>query len=223
MLEIPLAAKLFAANLVIAGVALLLMFGTSRLQPERLIDGYIVVAALTLGATVSVLMVRVDPRLTRLSNTNNEMLERLTTSRKEMERLRAEVVYAAERERFNVAQELHDSVGQRLADVSFQIAEAANSSRNVVTSSRLENARKLLRGAINEIRGISRTAHPHVAADAESPGAFDELNEKSRRGSAADMQPSVSIARLLVPDRYSELSRSDIRDIGLGIHRTRER
>src|SRR5688500_11504026 len=83
MLEIPLAAKLFAANLVIAGVALLLMFGTSRLQPERLIDGYIdgyiVVAALTLGATVSVLMVRVDPRLTRLSNTNNEMLERLTT------------------------------------------------------------------------------------------------------------------------------------------------
>jgi len=223
MLEIPLAAKLFAANLVIAGVALLLMFGPSRLQPERLIDGYIVVAALTLGATVSVLMVRVDPRLTRLSNTNNEMLERLTTSRKEMERLRAEVVYAAERERFNVAQELHDSVGQRLADVSFQIAEAANSSRNVVTSSRLENARKLLRGAINEIRGISRTAHPHVAADAESPGAFDELNEKSRRGSAADMQPSVSIARLLVPDRYSELSRSDIRDIGLGIHRTRER
>ena len=46
--------------------------------------------------------------------------------RERVERLGAEVIYAEERERSQVAQELNDSVGQKLADASFEIAASTN-------------------------------------------------------------------------------------------------
>ena len=58
ILEVPLELKLFGANLIIVGVALLLLFGPVKLQPSRLTDAYIVVAVLMLGAAVNVGLVR---------------------------------------------------------------------------------------------------------------------------------------------------------------------
>ena len=107
ILEVPLELKLFGANLIIVGVALLLLFGPVKLQPSRLTDAYIVVAVLMLGAAVNVGLVRLalrplksiervakwvsqgrlgervptsivaDHELARLSRTINEMLDSL--------------------------------------------------------------------------------------------------------------------------------------------------
>ena len=112
ILEVPLEAKLLGANLIIVGVALLLMFGQIQLQPSRLTDAYIVLAVLMLGAAVNFCLVRLalvplksiervarwvsqgrfgervpvsmvaDQELARLSRTLNEMLDSLAADRK---------------------------------------------------------------------------------------------------------------------------------------------
>ena len=167
ILEVPLEMKLLGANLIIVGVAGLLLFGPVQLTPTRLTDAYIVVAALILGATVNFVLVRValgpieslervarwvsegrlaervpasmvaDHELARLSKTINEMLDSLAAGRERMEKLGAEVIYAEERERSQVAQKLHDSVGQKLADASFQITAAANETKSDTRAVRL--------------------------------------------------------------------------------------
>ena len=129
ILEVPLEVKLLGANLIIVGVALLLLFGPVKLQPSRLTDAYIVVAVLIFGATVNFCLVRLalvplksiervarwvsqgrfgervpasivaDRELARLSRTINEMLDSLAADRKRMERLGAERAYGEEEER----------------------------------------------------------------------------------------------------------------------------
>jgi len=206
ILEVPLQAKLLGANLIIVIVAGLLLFGPIELQPARLTDAYIVVVALILGATVNLVLVRValgpiqslervakrvaegrlaarvpesivaDHELARLSKNINEMLDSLAAGRERVERLGAEVIYAEERERSQVAQELHDSVGQKLADASFEIASARNEVKSDARAKRLDNARTLLRAAGEEIRNISGSSHLHVPADLGAARALDTLN-----------------------------------------------
>ena len=155
-LGVPLEIKLLGANLIILGVAVLALFGPVPLRPGRLTDVYVVIAALIVGALVNFALVKValrpinalervakrvsegrlservpvsmlaDRELTQLSSTVNEMLDSLAAGRERMRKLGAEVVYAEERERAQVARELHDSVGQTLAAASFQIAAAAH-------------------------------------------------------------------------------------------------
>jgi HAMP domain-containing protein len=128
ILEVPLEIKLLGANLIIVGVAFLLMFGPVKLQPSRLTDAYIVVAVLMLGAAVNVGRVRLalrplksiervakwvsqgrlgervptsivaDHELARLSRTINAMLDGLAADRKRIEALGAALPYGAEEE-----------------------------------------------------------------------------------------------------------------------------
>ncbi|HEX6050668.1 MAG TPA: hypothetical protein VFZ21_15420, partial [Gemmatimonadaceae bacterium] len=58
ILQVPLEAKLLGANLIIVGIALLLMLGPVQLEPSRLTDAYIVVGALILAAAVNAWLVR---------------------------------------------------------------------------------------------------------------------------------------------------------------------
>jgi HAMP domain-containing protein len=126
ILEVPLELKLLGANLIILGVALLLLFGPVQLQPSRVADAYIVVAVLVLGATVNFCLVRLaltplksiervarsvsqgrlgdrvpasivaDRELARVSRTINEMLDSLAADRKRIEKLAAEAAYGEE-------------------------------------------------------------------------------------------------------------------------------
>jgi HAMP domain-containing protein len=128
ILEVPLELKLLGANLLIVGVALVLMFGPVNLQLSRLSDAYVVVAVLMLGAAVNAGLVRLalrplksiervatwvsqgrlgervptslvaDDELARLSRTINAMLDRLAADRKRIETLAADLPYGAEEE-----------------------------------------------------------------------------------------------------------------------------
>ena len=126
ILEVPLEVKLLGANLIIVGIAFLLLFGPVQLQPSRLTDAYIVVAVLMLGAAVNVGLVRLalrplksiervarwvsqgrlgervptsivaDHELSRLSRTINVMLDTLAADRKRLEMLGAESAFGTE-------------------------------------------------------------------------------------------------------------------------------
>src|ERR1700686_3422305 len=107
LLRVPLEIKLLGANLVILGLAVLVLFAPARLQVGHLTDLYVVVTALIIGATVNFGLVRLalrpindlqrvargvsegrlaervpasivaDRELTQLSTTINEMLDNL--------------------------------------------------------------------------------------------------------------------------------------------------
>ena len=243
ILEVPLEMKLLGANLIIVGVAVMLLFGPIQLQSRRLTDAYIVVVALILGAIVNFVLVRLalgpiqslervaqwvaegrlaervpasmvaDHELARLSNTINEMLDSLAAGRERMEKLGAEVIFAEERERSQVAQELHDSVGQKLADASFQIAAAANEIKSDARGTRLAEARALLRMTIEEIRNISGSSHPHVVTDLGLPRALETLDDVTRQRSLTNVRSTVTIADRLVPDRRTAVVSQDIREV----------
>jgi HAMP domain-containing protein len=145
ILEVPLELKLLGANLIIVGVALLLMFGPVTLQPSRLADAYIVVAVLMLGAAVNFGLVRLalrplksiervakwvsqgrlgervpasvvaDHELARLSRTINEMLDSLARDRKRMERLGAEVTHVEDRKRSQASRVWRSTPGGGIA------------------------------------------------------------------------------------------------------------
>jgi signal transduction histidine kinase len=229
LLGVPLEVKLLGANVIILGAAVLVLFAPARLQSESLTDLYIVVASLVIGAIVNFTLVRLalrpinslqrvaklvsegrlservpasavaDRELTHLSTTINEMLDSLEAGRDRMRKLGAEVIYAEERERAQVARELHDSVGQTLAAASFQIAAVAHEIGDHNASARLAGVRELLRTALEEIRNVSRSLHPRVATDLGLPTALEALGDATQQRSLIDVQVTVDIAGVTIP------------------------
>jgi signal transduction histidine kinase len=233
LLGVSLEIKLLGANLIILGLAVLVLFAPAHLLAGPLTDCYVVIAALIIGATVNLTLVKLalrpinalervaklvsegrlaervpasvvaDRELTHLSMTINEMLDSLAAGRERMRKLGAEVVYAEERERAQVARELHDSVGQTLAAASFQIAAVAHEIGNHAASARLAGVRELLRTALEEIRNVSRSLHPRVATDLGLPTALEALGDATQQRSLVDVQVNVDIAGVVIPAALS--------------------
>ena len=229
VLEIPLELKLLGANLVILGVALLVLLQPIRLQPGVLVDVFVVIAALVVGALVNFMLVKLalrpindlqrvarlvsegrlaervpasvvaDRELTLLSATINKMLDSLSVGRDRMRKLGAEVVFAEERERAQVARELHDSVGQTLAAASFQVAAAAHEIGTHAAAPRLATVRELLRTALEEIRNVSRSLHPRVASDLGLPAALEALGDATQQRSLVDVRVNVDVSDVVIP------------------------
>ena len=243
ILAVPLEVKLLGANLIIVGVAVLLLFGPVHLQLTRLTDAYIIVAALILGATVNFGLVRLalgpiksiervgkwvsqgrfgervpvsmvaDHKLARVSITLNEMLDRLAVDRKRMEKLGAEMADAEASERLQVARALDDSVCTKLVDASLQIAAAANEMESHARSSRLTEARELLRAAMDEIRTSSRSSHPHFVMGSGLPKSLEALGAATRQDSPTDVRSAVGIPRATFRDRRTIVLGQDIHDV----------
>jgi len=144
-----------------------------------------------------------DRELTQLSNTINDMLDKLAAGRERMRKLGAEVVYAEEKERAQVACELHDSVGQALAAASFQVAAVAHEIGDHQASPRLAQVRELLRTAIEEIRNVSRSLHPRVTTDLGLPSALQALADATAQRSLLDVGVKVDISGVKIPPAVS--------------------
>jgi signal transduction histidine kinase len=233
LLGIPLELKLFGANLIIVGVALFLLLGSLRAELSNGAGTYVFVGALIVGAIANLLLVKLalrpigaleraakrvsegrlservpssivaDRELTHLSTTINVMLDSLEAGRDRMRKLGAEVVYAEERERAQVARELHDSVGQTLAAATFQVTAVANEIGDHSVAPRLAEIRELLRTALEEIRSVSRSLHPRVATDLGLPSALEALCDATRQRSLVDVRVNVDICGAVIPPALS--------------------
>lgn len=232
-LEIPLELKLLGANLIIMAIAVGVLFAPAPAQPGDLTGAYVVVGGLILGGVVNFALVRLalrpinalervakrvsegrlsdrvpasliaDRELTRLSTTLNEMLDSLAASRERMRRLGAQVIYGEERERAQVARELHDTVGQTLAAANLQLAAIVSDSADSPTSSRLEAVRELLHTALEEIRSVSRSLHPRVVADLGLPSALEALGDATQERSLVVVRVDIDTLGVVIPPALS--------------------
>jgi len=233
ILAVPLEQKLVGANLLILGVAAFVLFGPVHPNPGRLTDVLVVISALVAGALANFGLVKLalrpintlehvarrvsegrladrvppsifaDRDLAQLAATINDMLDSLAAGRERMRKLGAEVVYAEENERARVAKELHDSVGQTLAAISFQAAVIANEIGDHEAAPRVAEVRQLLRSSIEEIRNVSRSLHPRVTTDLGLPSALEALADATMQRSLIDIRTKVDVSGVVIPAALS--------------------
>jgi signal transduction histidine kinase len=233
ILGVPLEQKVLGANLVVLTIAVALLISPLNGGHVRWADMSVLLAALTVGAMASYGLIRIalkpvkeleqiarkvslgrvservppslvaDPDLAHLAATMNEMLDNLATGRRRMAKLAADVVYAQETERAQVARDLHDSIGQTLAAASFQIAAAANEETVADVRTQLNPARELLRNSLEEIRNVSRSLHPRVADDLGLPTALQGLADLTRQRSLIDVRVETRLNGAPIPPALS--------------------
>jgi signal transduction histidine kinase len=232
-LGVPLEIKVLGANIVVVIVAAAALLTPLNAGAMHLSDLVVVCTALAVGSGVSYALVRLalkpvrdleqiarrvsqgrmservprslvaDPDLAHLAATMNDMLDTLVAGRERMRKLGAEVVYAQERERAQVARDLQDSVAQTLAAASFQIAAAANEMGGDAGNSHLVSARELMRTALEEIRTVSRSLHPRVADDLGLPAALEALADSTRQRSLIDVKVKTNVMGVVIPASVS--------------------
>ena len=229
ILGVPLEQKVLGANSIVLVVAAALLFSPLNGGHVRWADVSVLFAALAVGSLTSYALIRLalkpvkeleriarkisigrvsvrvppsmiaDPDLAHLAATINEMLDSLAAGRKRMAKLAADVVYAQENERAQVARDLHDSIGQTLAAASFQVAAAANQDSMTDARSQLSSARELLRNSLDEIRNVSRSLHPRVTDDLGLPAALQGLADVTRQRSLIDVRVDINLKGVAVP------------------------
>lgn len=233
ILGVPLEVKVLGANLLIVAITTLALLTPLNDGSLHLQDLVVVFVALGIGTCVNYVLIRLalkpvndleqiarrvsagrigervppslvaDSDLAHLAATMNEMLDSLAAGRDRMRKLGAEVVYAQERERAQVARDLQDSVAQTLAAASFQVAAAANAIGLETGNAEVSRARELLRTAIEEIRSVSRSLHPRVADDLGLPAALEALADSTRQRSLIDVRVTTNIVGVTIPTALS--------------------
>ena len=104
-------------------------------------------------------------------------------TRKDLQRLSAQLITAQEEERRNIARELHDEVGQVLTAIKVELAVASHAVEAAGgPSTALNGARSLTEGAIQTVRDLSQLLRPAVLDDLGLPAAIGSyLREYGRR------------------------------------------
>jgi two-component system sensor histidine kinase UhpB len=125
---------------------------------------------------------RVDdatPELRAVSDSFNEMVERLEAERRESA---SRALAAQERERLRIARELHDEVGQKLTAVMLQLDSLSRAGGPPA----MVEAREGVRESLEEVRLIARGLRPEALDDLGLPSALAALtNSLQRTGQVA--------------------------------------
>ena len=205
VLRVRLAWKLAGANLLIAlaaiGAVAWADHSTTARTPLVLIVSAAIVAALVVNFTLVDIALRplhaleltvqqvvdgnfdaripasvvADRQMNRVAATVNLLLDTVSGDRVRMRRLAAAVIENSERQRKEVAHELHDSTAQMLAGVMMQLSAAIRDATNPALAARLKAMQESLSDLTEDVRVLAHGMHPRVLEDLGLPAALREL------------------------------------------------
>ena len=128
-----------------------------------------------------------ESEVTVLSDTFNEMLERLERERRESGR---RAIAAEEAERRRIAAELHDEIGQNVTALSIQLGQVAKAVDDGVRDD-VCAARDLALETVEAVRRVSRQLRPEALDDLGLIPALAALCERFAAHTEARIQPEL--------------------------------
>jgi signal transduction histidine kinase len=186
------------AGAVLLAASTFLLLAMVALRPLRAIEDVVSrVRRGDFGARVSDSVVA-DRSLARVGSMFNLLLDRLSDDRARMHALASSVIEAGDRERAELARELHDSTAQQLAALKLQLSAAERDCGDCEIAERLSHMRVLAGEALEEVRLLAHTVHPRVLDDLGLAAALRKL--------ARDAAPNGS----LLIDVVAESSADDV-------------
>jgi signal transduction histidine kinase len=128
----------------------------------------------------------VDIDIGRLGHALNAVVDSLTSDRARMRALASQVINAGDRDRANIARELHDSTAQTLAALMLELSVMALENDDPVERARLERVRGIIGNVLDEVKTLAHTVHPRVLDDLGLVAALRLLaRETEERGHVA--------------------------------------
>ena len=218
LLRLPLAAKLAGANALLLLVAFA-GFDAAYRGPLAWPAMAIAVIAVLLGVGINIGLVTValrplhdlhttaervshgdlaarvptslvaDAALDRVSSTFNLLLDRVMAERERIRQLASQAIEAGDRERAALAAELHDSIAQSIAGISYQLIAAERISKDAEVTARLVAVREAAKGILEGVRLLSHAVYPRILDDLGLASALRELG----RSMAVDIGPVITV------------------------------
>lgn len=139
-----------------------------------------------------------DRDMTRVGDTINRLVDRLTADRFHMRKLATQVITAGEEERARIARQLQDSSAQTLAALSLQASSAVRDCTDSAMRTRLALIHDLTVDALEEIRDLALTVYPRVLDDLGLSAALRWLARRSstdRVGVTLELGDPVKLSR----------------------------
>lgn len=213
-LRVPLAAKLMGANLAV--IALLLAAWIASGRHVNGIVWFAAVGAVFLHLGLIILALRpirdledtaarvwhgdfgarvdrsalADANALRLGTMFNLLLDGLAADRTRMRALAAEVIATGDRDRAELAYELHDNAAQQGAALVLELSAAARDCADPSLAERLAAARDMAAELTAQMRDLAQTVHPRVLDDLGLSPALRKLarDSSNRSGVMVDVQ-----------------------------------
>ncbi len=224
----PLVTKIAGANAVIVIVAFAVaVMGRREVGDERRLL-VLVALALGLSLLVSVVLVAValrpiqdlhrttlkiwsgdldarvpysvlaDLEIRRVGSALNALLDDLMSDQARIRNLAAQVISAGDRERAQVARELHESTAQLLAGLLAELSVVARENSDAAIAPRLDRSRVLARDILEEVKLLASSMYPRVLDDLGLAAALRylarEATSEDGPGIHADVDPSCDVA-----------------------------
>ncbi|MEO7963861.1 MAG: histidine kinase [Gemmatimonadaceae bacterium] len=195
VLRLSLVIKLIGANAVVAILAIVAAAAVAHDSPSARGLFIVLGSALAIGLLVNVALVSLalrpirdlqrttlrisngdysarvpvsplaDSELERIGHTLNQLLDNLIHDRERMRELAKEIIRTGDQERVALARELHDSVAQELAALSYQLASLEQASAGSSLHEQTSELRNQLNRILEEVRLLSQNVHPRVLVD----------------------------------------------------------
>lgn len=124
-----------------------------------------------------------DAGIQRVGSTLNILLDGLNADRARLHTLTNQVIQAGDRERANIARELHDSTAQTLAALLMELSVLATQNHDPHVVDRIDRIRAIVTDVLDEVRMLAHTVHPRVLDDLGLTAALQLLaRESGERG-----------------------------------------
>jgi signal transduction histidine kinase len=145
-----------------------------------------------------------DRNLTRIGDTLNALIDSVTAERGRVRALAAELVAAGDRERAQIARDLHDGTAQSLSALDMLLESTVNDAAAAPFRDRLLQMQQINAETLSEVRTLSHNVHPRVLDDLGLPAAFEALGRRMGRVGVdirvtvdAPRTPSATVASVL--------------------------